>query len=209
MSCIDAAIIKALVEHIGGNPDDVPVGEGGKTYTAGDGISIVNDKIGVNIDTSTMELKDGKLAVKSGVIDNTTRYESITPSSIMSATDDNGVFCPMLAFSEAITLKPGSKLCLTYNNTHYEFILAEKIQSTTNDHLGLYNYPAFDVSKKKHVLVYVEDSSDTITTITLTGIDNKVTDATVYILIKPLDEVEAYLIKSICLMCDTTPVVGA
>ena len=26
MSCIDAAIIKALVEHIGGNPDDVVVG---------------------------------------------------------------------------------------------------------------------------------------------------------------------------------------
>ena len=28
MSCIDAAIIKALVEHIGGNPDDVVVGGG-------------------------------------------------------------------------------------------------------------------------------------------------------------------------------------
>ena len=26
MSCIDAAIIKALVEHIGMNPDDVPIG---------------------------------------------------------------------------------------------------------------------------------------------------------------------------------------
>ena len=28
MSCVDAAIIKALVEHIGGNPDDVVVGGG-------------------------------------------------------------------------------------------------------------------------------------------------------------------------------------
>ena len=28
MSCIDAAIIKALVEHIGMNPDDVPIGGG-------------------------------------------------------------------------------------------------------------------------------------------------------------------------------------
>ena len=27
MSCIDAAIIKALVEHIGGNPDDVGGGD--------------------------------------------------------------------------------------------------------------------------------------------------------------------------------------
>ena len=28
MSCVDSAIIKALVEHIGMNPDDVPVGGG-------------------------------------------------------------------------------------------------------------------------------------------------------------------------------------
>ena len=28
MTCVDAAIIKALVEHIGGNPDDVVVGGG-------------------------------------------------------------------------------------------------------------------------------------------------------------------------------------
>ena len=26
MTCVDAAIIKALVEHIGGNPDDIPAG---------------------------------------------------------------------------------------------------------------------------------------------------------------------------------------
>ena len=31
MTCIDAAIIKALVEHIGGNPDEVPIGGGGST----------------------------------------------------------------------------------------------------------------------------------------------------------------------------------
>ena len=29
MTCIDSAIIKALVEHIGMNPDDVPIGGGG------------------------------------------------------------------------------------------------------------------------------------------------------------------------------------
>ena len=66
MSTIDAAIIKALVEHVGGNPDSIPDGAigGGKTYTEGDGISIVNDKIGVEYDTNTMELKNGTLAAK-------------------------------------------------------------------------------------------------------------------------------------------------
>ena len=34
MSCIDAAIIKALVEHIGGNPDDVVVGGGSSMIQA-------------------------------------------------------------------------------------------------------------------------------------------------------------------------------
>ena len=34
MSCIDAAIIKALVEHIGMNPDDVPIGGGGSDTTS-------------------------------------------------------------------------------------------------------------------------------------------------------------------------------
>ena len=42
MSCIDAAIIKALVEHIGMNPEDVPVGSPHECikYTAGEGINI-------------------------------------------------------------------------------------------------------------------------------------------------------------------------
>ena len=65
MSSIDAAIIKALVEHIGGNSDSIPDGTiGGKTYTEGDGINIVNDTISVEYDTNTMELKNGKLAAK-------------------------------------------------------------------------------------------------------------------------------------------------
>ena len=57
MSTIDAAIIKALVEHIGGNPDSIPdgtIGGGGATYTAGDGINIVDDQISVAYDESTM-----------------------------------------------------------------------------------------------------------------------------------------------------------
>ena len=48
MSTIDAAIIKALVEHVGGDSSGIPDGTiGGKTYTAGDGIDITNDAISV------------------------------------------------------------------------------------------------------------------------------------------------------------------
>ena len=35
MTCIDAAIIKALVEHIGMNPDDVPIGGGSGSGSGG------------------------------------------------------------------------------------------------------------------------------------------------------------------------------
>ena len=47
MSCIDAAIIKALVEHIGMNPEDVPVGSPHECikYTAGEGINISGDNV--------------------------------------------------------------------------------------------------------------------------------------------------------------------
>ena len=50
MSSIDAAIIKALVEHIGGNPDEIPdgaIGEGGgDEYKIYDQITItINDKV--------------------------------------------------------------------------------------------------------------------------------------------------------------------
>ena len=65
MSTIDAAIIKALVEHVDGDSSGIPDGViGGKTYTAGDAIDLTNDKISVKYDSTTMQLKDGKLAAK-------------------------------------------------------------------------------------------------------------------------------------------------
>ena len=47
MSCIDAAIIKALVDHIGMDPEDVPVGSPHECikYTAGEGIAISGDNV--------------------------------------------------------------------------------------------------------------------------------------------------------------------
>ena len=65
MTTIDAAIIKALVEHVGGDSSGIPDGTiGGVSYTAGDGINITNNNISVEYDSSTMELKDGKISAK-------------------------------------------------------------------------------------------------------------------------------------------------
>ena len=53
MSSIDAAIIKALVDHIGGDSSTIPdgtIGGGGTKYTSGDGIFIdANNKISVSV----------------------------------------------------------------------------------------------------------------------------------------------------------------
>ena len=41
------------------------IAEGGSSYSAGDGIAIANDVISARVDGSTVEINDGKLAVKS------------------------------------------------------------------------------------------------------------------------------------------------
>lgn len=41
------------------------IAEGGSSYSAGDGIAIVNDVISARVDGSTVEISDGKIAVKS------------------------------------------------------------------------------------------------------------------------------------------------
>ena len=43
MSCIDSAIIKALVEHIGMNPDDVPIGGGSSENNPSEEVAINYD----------------------------------------------------------------------------------------------------------------------------------------------------------------------
>ena len=63
MSTIDAAIIKALVEHIGGNPDSIPDGTsgggGGATYTAVEPMYISNDnKISLYYSPTTFKTID-------------------------------------------------------------------------------------------------------------------------------------------------------
>ena len=67
MTTINTSIIKALVEHVGGDSSGIPDGTiGGKTYTAGNAIDLTDNTISVKYDADTMELKNGKLAAKSG-----------------------------------------------------------------------------------------------------------------------------------------------
>ena len=63
MTAIDAAIIKALVEHIGGKPDSIPDGTigggGGATYTAVEPMYISNDnKISLGYSPTTFKTID-------------------------------------------------------------------------------------------------------------------------------------------------------
>ena len=83
MSCIDAAIIKALVEHIGMNPEDVPVGSPHECikYTAGEGIAISGDNV---ISATTNAGTDEKLNVtfSTGELDGTNVIKVEAPDYI-------------------------------------------------------------------------------------------------------------------------------
>ena len=65
MSCVDSAIIKALVEHVGMDPDGVPLGT---PITGKEPITVSEDKkVSIAIDYDTMSITDGKLAVDSRI----------------------------------------------------------------------------------------------------------------------------------------------
>ena len=90
---IDAAIIKALVEHVGGDSSNIGNGViGGKTYTAGDAIDLSNDKISVKYDTNTMELKNGALASKGGAIYTAGKGISIGEDNVLNVNYDTTFF---------------------------------------------------------------------------------------------------------------------
>ena len=55
MSCIDSAIIKALVEHIGMNPDDVPTGGGSHT--------VAGEKLDTPIEVNPVRIKEEDMPV--------------------------------------------------------------------------------------------------------------------------------------------------
>ena len=127
MSTIDAAIIKALVEHVGGDssgPDSTIAG--GKTYTAGDGIDITNDAISVKYDEDTMQLADGKLSVKSG---NGGLEMEYIDSATWSKNSHTFLLTNMADIPNMLILKLYSK---SENRYHYGIIGIPNLQDPTN-----------------------------------------------------------------------------
>ena len=126
MSAIDAAIIKALVEHIGGNPDSVPdgtIGGGdGASYTAGEGITISNkNEIGVNYDHNTLVLNEwGMLsqAIPSGTYNSITLFDNIDNSFVPSSVDN------LYKLHDKIIPKAGDMIELRAKGNHlFHYIL--------------------------------------------------------------------------------------
>ena len=140
MATIDAAIIKALVEHIGGDSSGIPdgtIGGGGKTYAAGDGINIENDTISVRYDTGSMNMSDGVLSAKPYTATNGIQLDGhtfqlansvntlnitnatagkLTITDVMTANLDNGITAKKAAvFEQGATILPGSSLTVNGN----------------------------------------------------------------------------------------------
>ena len=106
---IDAAIIKALVDHIGGDSSGIPdgtIGGGGPKYTSGDGIFIdANNKISVSVG-SGLSINDlSQIALNIGSELNLQKVEAntavMTPSTFTNELYTNGadyidVRCPIV-----------------------------------------------------------------------------------------------------------------
>ena len=121
MSCIDAAIIKALVEHIGLNPDEIPAGGTHESviYNAGEGINVSDDNtISVKYDTDSLQLKDGKLAVHDNIAVSTKPFRIPTTYKIINGK---------LAFAASVLmdLMPGALIVCQAGNTKSTWLVAE------------------------------------------------------------------------------------
>ena len=81
---IDAAIIKALVEHVGGDSSGIPdgtIGGGGTTYTAGNGIEISDENVISVADHQHTNLTT--LTIKQGLT------ASTITTNLISCVDEN------------------------------------------------------------------------------------------------------------------------
>lgn len=89
MSCIDAAIIKALVDHIGMDPSDVPVGSPHECikYTAGEGININEN----NVISSTNACKCAAVADEQLDLTFSTTINEEQPRITIKTKDDKNI----------------------------------------------------------------------------------------------------------------------
>ena len=102
MSCVDAAIIKALVEHIGMDPSDVPVGSPHECikYTAGEGININGD----NVISSTNTCKCAAVA------------DELLDVQFGTANSGSGTVITLSRDNIDKYIKPGDMLVVKYNS---------------------------------------------------------------------------------------------
>lgn len=151
MSTIDAAIIKALVEHVGGDSSGIPDGAiGGKTYTAGDGIDITNDAISVKYDENSMELKDGKLAAKGGDTNLTTAAQRLNVNYTSSAM--TGINIPA---ETSLDIPLGSFLVINNNGTKKKYVVVEShIDSNGNSNYRIQNVDGGEWKSMSYILDY-------------------------------------------------------
>ena len=108
MSCIDAAIIKALVEHIGIDPEDVPVGSPHECvkYTAGEGIAISGD----NVISSTNTCKCAAVA------------DELLDVQFGTAESDSGTVITLSKDNIDDYIKPGDMLVLeSKSDSNYRY----------------------------------------------------------------------------------------
>ena len=118
MSCIDAAIIKALVEHIGIDPEDVPVGSPHECvkYTAGEGIAISGD----NVISATDSCKCVKYTAGNGI--------AISGDNVISST--NTCRCPTDADEQITNVQFGT---IEKNGSNY--ISISRAGSSSKDYI--------------------------------------------------------------------------
>ena len=113
MSCVDAAIIKALVEHIGGNPDDVVVGGGSDDVVGGNGLSFIQAEWIDNSGQINVKLPEGtKIDIGTCVI---MRFTQGLAPFYCSNIDDSGVKM-QYKFSYGPSRDP---IIFTDEGTHY------------------------------------------------------------------------------------------
>ena len=133
MTCIDSAIIKALVEHIGGNPDDVVIGGGGSTqntYTKRTDVQFIDN--------------NGKLAMKLG--GDSTTYMKV--GAVVRLHYGNGTNYRLLMVSAfpCSFVKVGPDVAYTYNTTidsANSIITLNDISTTSVDLDAMNNNPDY------------------------------------------------------------------
>jgi hypothetical protein len=149
MSCVDAAIIKALVEHVGMDPEDVELGgHQCVEYTAGDAIALEDNQIHVKFNADMFEINDNELCLKSGSGGSGSRKYTKYTGNLRFYTNNSSyaeeVLCVEL--DDKSILKPGTiiKLVDKYGVIQTSIVLDIRKQDSGDAHLSCVIYEPFE-----------------------------------------------------------------